>query len=1457
MGKRRASFSTITVDGTSQADRRLAALDPSYAKIDERSTADLLAFVRDHARRLRYYDENDRASGDWSGLLERGPVDLDDIVAHVGDPASASGAKARWLERPHLGLLLRFLELLGESRERINELTGRHLSYIYERVLGIQRKPAVPDRVALAFRLAPGTSQLLVPAGTELDAGKDEGGRPRVYRSERDLFVTRAELAEVASVFVDRRVTGIADVRANTGLTARQVFEGKLALALGHPRPGDAVPPDSRGQALTPEYFAGLAPVLAACGRAESAELRLQFHELRKLMRLRQQRAAGREWPTINALMGWQGPPPDPRAFEDNLRARALAATGVELSFVDDQLAQVNSVAELYREREREEVRQFIEARVGMSVLDFEAMMGLHTFVERQWRQINALLELGGRRRDPDYRHLPADPRAFVANVEAALAPGPLWPKLGAWGIASLDDYDARLRRIEADLSTRAEDLRTIVALAEQVVAQREPTTRQWAELDEVLIAAHHERERAARREQIGAGAELVDITGLAEAVVRALGPEPTPELDEATDWTKQRARLEPLLDPPALALLDRFAAQVQEPQLPAQVGWDEVVTVLEWAQRAHQGLEERPPSRVTWRNLHAFADARSVLADPESDSPRWKTFGRRPSVIDPAEPPRSPLGWAIRSPLLELSHGLRRITLTLGLDEASFDVERLSRALGVPADEAAEFDPRNCALEAELSTEAGWVRAPFAKAPRVLVGGGEFGYWAATGVAAEAELDRPALQLELELDEQVDAIAALAGEDAPSLRLMLAQRWDGHHFTTDYSPFAGLELTAAHLRVEARGMWDLRLQAEDRGLDPAKPFEPFGARPGAGARLYLGHPELVRKRLDMLELSLHWADLPADLAAHYEAYGEGLQRDSFVARLDLIERSRPRELFDVGLFGEDADQVVAVEGIGAKLGDSYAPWQGVAMGRDLRRWGRVLCWQLGAQDFRHAAFPRLAARKATELVARLSGGGALSQDELADFQVEPPYTPKLQLLRFAYASSLELRFDRELDREPTLDRVAHVHPFGEQAIDGRLRPPLFPPYDGAGELYLGLRGVNAPERVSLLFQVAEGTSNPAHESAGIEWSYLDADGWQSLHDGGLLLDSTDNLINPGVVEFQLPAARPSALLPRGHYWLRARVKGRADTVCDLVEVRPQVVFASFDERGNDPSHYRQPLPVGTIQRTLRPNPRIAEVEQPFTSAGGRPRERAEDFHTRVSERLRHRRRAVTPWDYERLVLERFADIYKAKCLRGWPGAEAELEAESGRVQVVVIPDIRDKLPGEPLAPRASARQLADIRRYLLGLCAPHVLLRVSNPRYVQVKVRLGVAFNPGEEPGYRQRQLAEDLNRFLSPWAYASGVDIAFGGAIHANSIVEFVDRLDYVDYVASILLFTAREGERFRPQLPVDVPGYRVQTARDDEILVAAREHMIDLIDDSGLERESLTGIGHMAVDLDFIVA
>ena len=1441
-------------DGTSQRGRHLPALDPGSVAIDERGHADMLAFVRSFAEQVRFFTANEgdaepHEADSWLPFMRRDDVALADVVAFMADPERFEGERARWLGRPHFALLLAFLELLGRARDQLNGLTSRHLDYYYREVLQMVAEPAVPDRVVALFRLATRTTELRLPAGTAVQAGRDSSGTPRIYRTERELLVNRASVGALRSVHVYRRITGLPDVRKDLNLTPREVFDRMLTIALGAPQPGDPVPLWA-GAPVDLDGVVALQPLL----KFTAERLFLEDHELRTLVLLVRRRAeADSEWAQINSLLGLNAPAA-PRDFAGNL----AKAVGV-LDFENDGLPQVRSIDDLYEHRGEADVRAYIDQQLSEIGFDkFAALMPIKRRIDAEWAEINRLLERIGRRKRKllTWTLAPADPTAFAANLTKALDAPPPWPP----GIASIEAFSDQLRALEAHFAMPVERLTRLAALAAHLPARDAP---EWLELDEILADAHRERYHATRRARLAQVRGVRDnLEGFAAVVAFALG-----RPDDVIAWADARTLLGRHLDRVQVDLLENFRKQLVDPTVARLYAWPDVYRVLELAERYIEGKPEPVAQRVEWRNIYAYADA-TALAALES-TPRWKTFGRRPPVADPARPPAATLGWALRSPLLELSQGARKLTLVLGF--RGLDVAAFTRGLGLNPgmfDEPALRAALTGALRVELTTAKGWVELPLT-ATKLAGGGPGDDYWTLLGVPKALDELRPALRLELLAAPTVDPFVALpgSGDRWPMLRMTLRQRWDAtaKEWITTQPPFDPLVLASVHVQVDVEGLVDLQLQREDRALDPSAPFEPFGARPVAGTRLYLSHPELVRARLDNLRFDIEWMGLPASLKTYYTNYPGITSAKDFKVRVGLVDRNADLTVANASLFDE-ADGAPALTATVRKLAVSdvpgavhvaapslvYGPRVELTPARDLRTASRFLVWELTPIDFGHTRYPTLAAGKARELAIGLSKG-TVQDGQAGNFAVEEPYTPRIKRLSVAYRAAIDLDPAQPGDG---VDRMLHVHPFGVAVVDPA-DPRLLPRYDTSGELYIGLRDLDPPRQLALLMQLAEGTSDPDVEPSAVEWCALDGDRWLALG-GSLVHDSTRGLINSGIVELALPAVAPSGLLPPGQYWLRAAVSGDPSSVCDTVDIRTQAAELRFEDRGNAPDHYAQPLPVGSIHRLLEPDARIAAVEQPYTSFGGRPPERPEEFYTRVSERLRHKRRALTPWDYERLVLQRFGQIYKAKCLTaGAPLRRPRSEdLDPGLVDILVIPDIRAQLPSDAFAPRAPANLLADIEAYLVDRAPAAARVRVRNPHYVAVAVYLSVRFLPGQDERYARKRLNEDITRFLSPWAYDEGAELTIGGKIYANSILDFVDRRDYVDYVSDLKLARSDDGENFRLVVPTP-EDYNVATDQPDQVLVAARNHVIDITPELDYQQALAIGINYMKIELDFIVS
>jgi hypothetical protein len=255
-----------------------------------------------------------------------------------------------------------------------------------------------------------------------------------------------------------------------------------------------------------------------------------------------------------------------------------------------------------------------------------------------------------------------------------------------------------------------------------------------------------------------------------------------------------------------------------------------------------------------------------------------------------------------------------------------------------------------------------------------------------------------------------------------------------------------------------------------------------------------------------------------------------------------------------------------------------------------------------------------------------------------------------------------------------------------------------------------------------------------------------------------------------------------------------AAVREKTNAVCDLIAVYPQAGVASFSNYGNDTDFLATPLAANTISKLKVKESEIKSITQPYTSFGGKVQETDFEYYRRVSERLRHKTRGISIWDYERIVLQEFAEVYKVKCInhstynfKEADGTLLDSEFAPGFITLIVVPELKNKNAVDPLEPRISLNTLDKIKTFLTKKISPFAAakLKVINPLFEKIQVEFYVEFRSGFDRGFYEKQVAQDIVEFLSPWAFTDGKDIVFGGKMHRSVILNFLEERPYVDFI------------------------------------------------------------------------
>ncbi|WP_240223024.1 hypothetical protein [Rheinheimera hassiensis] len=715
-------------------------------------------------------------------------------------------------------------------------------------------------------------------------------------------------------------------------------------------------------------------------------------------------------------------------------------------------------------------------------------------------------------------------------------------------------------------------------------------------------------------------------------------------------------------------------------------------------------------------------------------------------------------------------------------------------------------------------------------------------------------------LQLRCQLSSSFAAICAFNDTDA-SMRLTLNPMAK----LCGYSLCSQFDIAQCRLDVSVKNGRSLNLSNQLGPLDATKPFWPFGPVPLPGSYLLFNHSDWQHKHLQQLELELDWAELPVaseGLAGHYAAYGEDISNYSFKARLALLDQGRWQEVTE--------DYQHQAEFCLFAAAHSHAPVQPKQQLVFSAVSGFRLTAAQAAQPYHPAAsqgFFRLSLSQPVSGFGHGRYSTALSETLLYNAKhkktrplPQPAYAPLLQLLSVSYSAYCDIHTSRD-PASGNRDRLLQLYPFGQrQSYPSARRDAvrLLPHFAHQAYVFIGLTGASVNGQLSLLFDIepASGSSNTVPENA-LRWQYLHDDEWLDFTDQALLTDSSRGLTSSGAVILQLPHAlqQQHQLMPSGQAWLRLCCAGQSRRYGNLRRIMPNAVQLLATEPLPDAAM----LSHSALQWALQSKQAGITVSGYLPVLQQTPREESSVARVqRIAERLSHKQRASTAWDFERLVLQAFPQLAKVKCF-----PNAALEQNSlipGRLLLIVVA----KPPGcQHLACQrslVSGELLRQIKHYVAALASPFASIEVANPGFEQLQVRCAVQLNQALHSGDGLQRLQQALSDYLCPW-HEQGLDARFGWQLRPQLVQSFIQQQPYVDYVTDFsLLHISQYGSR-QYQLQ-DSASYQhteqlvLQPARPWNLLTPARQHSLRVLAVPQPELAQRTGVSELEIGHTFII-
>ena len=628
------------------------------------------------------------------------------------------------------------------------------------------------------------------------------------------------------------------------------------------------------------------------------------------------------------------------------------------------------------------------------------------------------------------------------------------------------------------------------------------------------------------------------------------------------------------------------------------------------------------------------------------------------------------------------------------------------------------------------------------------------------------------------------------------------------------YTLFRDIRFSDPKLSIAVIGIKNLILQNEFGPLENERPFEPFGSKPITGSSLYIGHKNLFLKPLKELIINFEWYDLPIERGGFKEYYKdyEGIDDNAvFKVRLsNLKDKNRipfeNKQVFDLFTGISDGMHQAEVSTLSMIRRINEIDVQSIGLNSTSRIIGPLKEYDISTTDgfirmelcypdacFGHDQYPDLLKKEAFRSV----------KDKNAPAIINAPYTPTLKSVSLEYKANIDIKnWGQKFS-------FKKIHPFGSEGVSEADNWTILPHFPEGGSFFIGLDPILSTKEISFLFKISnQNSKSDADLVEAFTISVLDQGEWIALSPEKITSDSTKKLQQTGILKIQLPEMQAvEDILDGKNCWLRF------DLIDPLTGYFIENIHLNAGIATRD--HYlepnSQPVAENTINRMKDSLVQLELIEQPYKSFGGRNPESEEKFRIRVSERIRHKSRAVSNKDIEGILLAHFPEIQSLKCLSH---INSEYNFQPGSITIVVIPIENE---GEELERYFPKEQLMIMQDFLNERALSGMRISVVNPVYEKVRLKFKVKFSKGYDEKLAMKNLNQKLMKFLDPWK--SNKIITLGGVIPATTILNEIELEEYVDFATNFSLFHIVNGqiinlntaqnnnEIIRPKYPVSV--------------------------------------------------
>lgn len=675
------------------------------------------------------------------------------------------------------------------------------------------------------------------------------------------------------------------------------------------------------------------------------------------------------------------------------------------------------------------------------------------------------------------------------------------------------------------------------------------------------------------------------------------------------------------------------------------------------------------------------------------------------------------------------------------------------------------------------------------------------------------------------------------------------------------YAIFRDFELSKLAITTQVSDVTQMQLFNPEGQVDASQPFFLFGSQPYLDAYAVIASEEIARKSINQLSLHLDWGGLPQGsdgFKQYYAQYPYQYSNASFQITAEVLNHGQWTEfgLTHLPLFLPASGTLHSGRYFQfANIQNSYTPithpWPKTPYSNQSGLRNGLFKLKLTGPEpaFGHKEYASLLSDTLTYNVTKKHKKPLPGQ----------PYTPLVTRISIDY--SAESIIDLMSADNHSQSEIVHLHPFGENVIyppkqtRQPRRPRFFPNYKEDSHCFIGITATELSGYLNIFF-VFDGSSKllTPYPSTSYIWYYLVDNEWHAFNPNQIIHDTTLNFLTTGIVTLDIPndINTEHTVMPSGLFWLRVSTNKGVDCYPNCLHVATHVVKvtgkgAPLAGDGVTPLSF-------SVWRSTPRKANLAAIAQLNPMAKTPEIESDKEFRMRVSENLRHKGKALTPWDYEHLILENFPEVGSVHC---FPTRTYYSQSQvPGRVLIIVTPanTLCDHSPCLPK--QLDSSYLLNIRRFLLAISRPHVQIEVRNPGYEKIQIRCKVTLKEGVSHGPALRRLEYAIKTQLCPWE-PNTLNTGLGFCLSLEKLSAFIRRQKNVIKVSGLSALKISVDEDTDYTLQDSAANSQpIQAAFPWYLLIPEEHHYIQISSDNRTHKPATVGIGELVIGEQFIV-